>query len=102
MMQVLLPMIIGFIFMVIGIGFSYHSEHIGWEKGWESARRTFKDWDKGFYSGWEAASKRFVDYDLGFKDGWKAAKESEQGPLADINPKDIPTTKRTYEYSREG
>lgn len=96
-----LPIAIGIVFFVLSIALSSYSEYIGWNKGYDAAYKTYKDWDKGFHSGWEAASKRFVDYDLGFKDGWQAAKEFEQGPLADINTKDIPTMKRTYEYRKE-
>ena len=76
MIQVL-PIVIGIVFFVLSIALSSYSEYIGWNKGYDAACKTYKDWDKGFNSGWKAASKRFVDYDLGFKDGWQAAKEED-------------------------
>jgi len=59
-----------------------------WNEGYEAAKKTYSDWDKGYHVGFEAAEKHFTDYGEGFYDGWKAAKAQ---PTVSTNTKHIST-----------
>ena len=43
-----------------------------WQDGYDSAKKTYNDWDKGFDTGFSAAREHFTDYSLGYKAGWEA------------------------------
>ena len=49
-----------------------------WNEGYEAAKKTYSDWNRGFNVGFEAAEDHYTDYREGFYDGWKAAKKQEE------------------------
>lgn len=42
-----------------------------WDEGYETARKMFSDWSKGFSDGYDYGQKLFKDYDQGFGDGFE-------------------------------
>lgn len=50
-----------------------------WQEGYDTAKETYSDWDKGFDRGFGAAKKLYTDYALGFKEGYHAAEKTLSG-----------------------
>ena len=48
-----------------------------WHEGYEAAKKTYDNWDKGFSVGFDAARDHYTDYAQGYYDGWKRATEQE-------------------------
>ena len=76
--NILLPYIMGIIAAFLMI----HPER-EWNDGYETAKKTYGNWELGFNQGWDLAKITFKDYDKGFGDGfesgWNAALENKGG-----------------------
>ena len=53
-----------------------------WQEGYDTAKETYSDWEKGFDMGFEAAKELYTDYGAGFKAGYRAAEKSAEDPRA--------------------
>ena len=64
----------------IGLGYAWIMFHPSkeWQDGYDTAKNTFSDWEKGFYTGYEAAADHYQDYKQGFYDGWNRCLERGQ------------------------
>lgn len=53
-----------------------------WKDGYDAARETYGNWDKGYDEGWKASAEMHKDYDRGFGDGfdagWRTALERRE------------------------
>ena len=49
-----------------------------WQEGYDAAKKTYSNWDKGFHVGFDAARDHYTDYAQGYYDGWKGATEQEE------------------------
>jgi hypothetical protein len=46
-----------------------------WQDGYDTAKKHYDNWDKGFDEGYSAAKGYYDRYDIGFKDGWHCAEK---------------------------
>lgn len=46
-----------------------------WQEGYDTAKKTYGDWGRGFDCGYDAAAEHYTDYKQGFYDGYRCGAE---------------------------
>ena len=49
-----------------------------WRQGYDSAKKFYGNYERGYHDGWKAAKKVHTNFALGFREGWDRAMKCKE------------------------